>query len=199
MAAYPAAMTPPPPAFTLFSDRRFRRHGLQGAVTVQFTGDGLDLTGAEGGRLVIPLHRVARLRSVRESIKNGPRWQTRLWLADEAEPFLFSIIGRRNLGGYVPAMQGLGRALAAAGRAGGLESGQTPFGAFLLPVLIGTLFLVASGISLFVITNEPWWGRMIVPAVPGAIFAVTIVVGRRLWPRRVKSVEEYCARVDGWG
>lgn len=192
-------MTAPPPAFTLISDRRLRRHGLQGDVTVRFTGDGLDLTGAEGGRLVIPLHRVARLRSARESIKNGPLWQTRLWLEGEAEPLLFSIIGRQNLGGYVPAMQGLGRALAAAGRAGRLESGQTPVGAFILPVLIGALFLVACGISLFVITNEPWWGRMIVPILPGVLFVLTIMLGRRLWPRRVKNVEQYCARVDGWG
>jgi len=48
-----------------------------------------------------------------------------------------------------------------------------------------------------VLTNQPWWGRLLVPLLPGVLTALGIVAARRSWPRPVASLEEYGFRLEG--
>jgi hypothetical protein len=59
------------------------------------------------------------------------------------------------------------------------------------------VFVAASIIALFVITEEPWWGRLLVPLIPGVVTALAVMLARRSWPRPVASVAEYRARLAG--
>lgn len=180
------------------STRHLRRLGIKGAATVRFDGAALEIEGAEGGRLRIAPTQVERLRSGRDNMaKYGPHYETRLWLTGEREPLTLSVAGTAVAGPYVATMRGFGAAMASASRLDRVQSGISVIDTLLGPALMGIVFLAAVGVALFVITNEPWWGRMIVPVVPGVVTAILAFVARRNWPRPARSVEAYWAAVDG--
>ena len=60
-------------------------------------------------------------------------------------------------------MRGFAAAMAADGRLARMEGGTSVAGSLLFPGLVGALFLAASCVALFVLTNQPWWGRLLVP------------------------------------
>jgi len=180
------------------STRRLRRLGIKGAATVRFDDAALVIDGAEGGRLTIAPAQVERLRSGRDNmVKYGAHYETRLWLTGERKPLMLSVIGTAIAGPYVATMRGFGAAMARAGRLDRVQSGISVIGTLFGPLLMGIVFLAAVGVALFVITNEPWWGRLIVPLAPGVVTAILVFVARRNWPRPVRSVEAYWAAVDG--
>ena len=78
-----------------------------------------------------------------------------------------------------------------------MEGGTSVAGSLLFPGLVGALFLAACCVALFVLTNQPWWGRLLVPLLPGVMTALGIVAARRSWPRPVASLEEYGFRLEG--
>lgn len=180
------------------STRRLRRLGIKGAATVRFDGAALLIDGAEGGRLTIVPSQVECLRSGRDNlVKYGPLYESRLWLNGERKPLMLSVMGTAIAGPYVATMRGFGAAMGRAGRLDRVQSGISGIDTLLWPALTGIVFLAAVGIALFVITNEPWWGRLIVPVAPGVVTAILAFVARRNWPRPVRSVEAYWAAVDG--
>jgi hypothetical protein len=184
-------------AFTQSSCRRLRRLGIKGTATVRFDGTALEIRGAEGGEQRIAPARVVRLRSGRDdAIKYGPSYETRLWLSDGGR-IVLSVLGMRNAGPYIATMGRFGEAMAAAGELGRMEGGTSVAGSLLFPMLIGPVFVAASIIALFVITEEPWWGRLLVPLIPGVVTALAVMLARRSWPRPVASVAEYRARLAG--
>jgi hypothetical protein len=107
------------------------------------------------------------------------------------------VLGTANAGPYLATMRRFGEAMAAAGRLGRMEGGTSVVGSVILPALMGAVFVAASIIALFVITKEPWWGRLLVPLVPGGLTVLAITLARRSWPRPVGSIEEYRARLEG--
>jgi hypothetical protein len=184
-------------AFSQPSFRFPRRLGLRGTVTVSFDGAALTLRGAEGGERRIVPAQVARLRSGRDDAgKYGPSYETRLWLSDGGM-LAFAVLGTGNAGGYLATMRGFAAAMAADGRLARMEGGTSVAGSLLFPGLVGALFLAASCVALFVLTNQPWWGRLLVPLLPGVMTALGIVAARRSWPRPVASLEEYGFRLEG--
>lgn len=172
-------MQQPTAGFTVPVTGALRRQGLRGReARVSLAGNALQLVGAEGGVLVIAPERVGRLRTGWEEIKNGLSHETRLWLVGEAKPVVLHLKGRvateyaqiiRGFAGHLPPDR--------------LETGTTPAGALFLPVAMGLLSLAAIGISLFVITEEPWWGRLLVPIVPVGVFLYGLHALRRMWPK----------------
>jgi len=94
-------------------------------------------------------------------------------------------------------MRGFAAAMAADGRLARMEAGTSVVGSLLFPVMMGALFLAMSYVALFVLTNQPWWGRLLVPLLPGVLTALGIVAARRSWPRPVASLEEYGFRLEG--
>jgi hypothetical protein len=185
------------PAFTQPSCRRLRGFGIKGTATICFDGTGLEIRGAEGGEHRIAPAQVIRLRSGRDdAIKYGPSYETRLWLRD-GRKVAFTVLGMANAGPYLATMRGFGDAMAAAGQLGRMEGGTSVAGSVVFPALIGALFVAASIIALFVINEEPWWGRLLVPLAPGVITALAIMLARRSWPRPVGSVAEYRTRLEG--
>jgi hypothetical protein len=174
-----------------------RRVGIKGAATIRFDGAWLEIRGAEGGEHRIAPAQVMRLRSGRDdAIKYGPSYETRLWLSD-GRRIAFTVLGMANAGPYLATMRQFGETMAAAGQLGRMEGGTSVVGSVIFPALMGALFVAASIIALFVITEEPWWGRLLVPLVPGSLTVLAITLARRSWPRPVVSIEEYRARLEG--
>ena len=74
---------------------------------------------------------------------------------------------------------------------GAIERGLTRGIALTLPLAMLAQTLAAGAISLFVLVEEPWWGRLIVPAIPGLLLAVCVwLATARQWPRSVASLAE---------
>jgi hypothetical protein len=126
-----------------------------------------------------------------EDTKYGRCYECRLWVAgSEAPPLVLQPLGRRppEYGATVRAFAG---ALAAAGGLERIEGGVSRAAALFMPVAIGLLFLAAAGIALFALGNEPWWGRLLVPLVPGLLFALGVRLAiTRYWPRPIRSLAE---------
>lgn len=172
-------MQQPMAAFTAPGTRRLKRRGIRGhEARVTLAGNALQIAGAEAGVLVVAPERVRRMRAGWEETKYGPHHETRLWLAGEAKPLVLHLKGRAHAG-YVEVIRGFARGLPL----DRLETGTTPAGALFLPIAFGLLSLAALGISLFVITEEPWWGRLLVPVVPVGVFFYGLHTLRRMWPK----------------
>lgn len=76
-----------------------------------------------------------------------------------------------------------------AGRMDRIETGASKFDALFGPILMAIPTLGAIVISLFVLTEEPWWGRMIVPLIPILILAALMWIGfKRYWPKPVRNI-----------
>jgi peptidoglycan/LPS O-acetylase OafA/YrhL len=86
--------------------------------------------------------------------------------------------------------------MAAAGRGDRLERGLSKGMALLAPIALTPVALGAAAVSLFALENEPWWGRLIVPAIPIAILALTLWLGlTRIWPRPVRTLADLHGQV----
>lgn len=76
----------------------------------------------------------------------------------------------------------------AEGRREVVETGASKFDALFGPALMGIPTLGAPILAIFVLTEEPWWGRMLVPLIPTIIFALLTWMGvARCWPKVLKS------------
>jgi hypothetical protein len=169
-------------AFRAPSTRALGRHGLRGPVTVTLSGSSLQLTGEAGGVLLIAPERVRRLRTGWEETKYGISHETRLWLVGEAKPLNLQLM-ERVPHAYAAVIRGFAAEVARVGGLARLECGTTQAGALFLPIAFGLLSIVAIVISLFVITEEPWWGRLIVPVAPIGVFLYGLHAMRRMWPK----------------
>lgn len=172
-------MQQPTAAFPVPVTGALKRRGLRGSeARVTLAGNALQIAGTEGGVLVVAPERVRRMRSGWEETKYGPSIETRLWLAGETKPVAL-LLKNRAYADYAQVIRGFAEGLPL----DRLETGTTPAGALFLPIAFGLLSLAALGISLFVIAEEPWWGRMLVPAIPIGVFAYALHTLRRTWPR----------------
>jgi hypothetical protein len=178
-------------AFDAALTRRLRRKGLAGRpARVAFEGGALTLSGAESGRVVIPLADVARLRVGSEDTKYGRHYVCCLWLVGSERPLVLLPLGRRPPE-YGATVRGFAAELARSGGLERIEGGVSRAAALFMPVAFGLLLLAALGVSLFALGNEPWWGRLIVPLIPGLLFGLGLwLCVTRYWPRPIRSLAD---------
>lgn len=180
------------PAFAAALNGSLRRAGLSGSpARVEVQPGWLAVTGAKAGRLTILPAEVVRLRVGYEETKYGRSCTCRLWLEGaESRALALEPVQRRDPA-YGAAVRAFAAAVAGQGRIDRIETGISPAAALFLPVVFGLLFLVAAGISIFLLGNEPWWGRLIAPVVPGLVFALGIHLARsRYWPRPIRTLSD---------
>ena len=181
-------------AFTIRSAKWLRDRYIEGEATVRLMADGLEISGASGGLLRISTAQIRQIRSGWSAIKRGPLLQTRIWLHEEEAPLKLE---HRGLGfdHYAAVMRGLGAQLARVDGVSRLHRGSSIASAIELLVPMTVLFLAALAISVFVLVNEPWWGR----SIPAFVALTFVIVGASLavlrWPRPVRTIEEFNTRV----
>lgn len=170
--------------------RDMRKRGIVGAEAWVRVGDeALEVTGADAGQFRIRVDDIARIRIGYVDTKTRT-YETRLWTFDAPRPLQLAPT-RGSWASYRDGIRQVTGALVAKQRRDRVETGYSKFDAMFGPVLTGLLAIASLGISIFVLENEPWWGRMIVPAVPLLVFGILLWVGvKRSWPRPIQELSE---------
>lgn len=173
--------------FRALAHAEWRALGLMGRyLTATPAAGGIAVAGEAGGRLAIAAGEVARLR-IGYSEDRRRHYTARIWRQGAAAPLRLAA-AEAHPPGYAATIRPFAAAVAAAG--GTVERGTTKAEALMMPVLMGLLAVVAIGIALM-LTEEPWWGRLIVPAAPSALTALTAwLAATRHWPRPVADPAE---------
>ncbi|HWA42003.1 MAG TPA: hypothetical protein VHA10_02260 [Hypericibacter adhaerens] len=179
------------PAFHAAMTRALKREGFAGGhVWVGCREGRLDLIGESGGQIRIAPKEVARLRIGYEETKYRKLHQMLIWRQGVAQPLNLAPLGEHGAH-YAATVRAFAADLAAEGKLAAIERGTSRFSAVLGPVLMAIPAFGALAISIFVLEEEPWWGRMIVPAVPLAIFALLLwLCFARHMPRPIQSLME---------
>lgn len=176
--------------FQTGNDNSLRKAGLAGQhVRVALRDGALELRGEDGGALRIVPADVARMRigyfDARRRI-----YLTRIWPASSETPLNLTPYPH-TWSAYTQIMRGFAAAMRDDGRLGRIEGGSSKFDALFAPVLLGFLLLAAIGIAVFALGNEPWWGRLLVPAIPLLLFALLLRIGlTRYWPLSLRDLNE---------
>lgn len=175
-------------AIRIEGSRWLRRHGLDGAVEVSLTPEGLALGGA-GGRMTVPPQDIVRLRAgVRDTGRYGPLFETRIWLRGGEAPL--RLLARADeLAAYRAVVGGLAARLDVARLECGLSAASRRWavGLMVLPVLLG---LVVAAVPL---RAEPLWQKAVVLAVPLAVLALVLRATRSWQPRPARDLADFTA------
>jgi hypothetical protein len=117
-------------------------------------------------------------------------YETRIWLAQGKQALRLTPYPH-TWSAYTLTLRAFAALMAGQGRIANIEGGYSKFDALFAPVLTGLVALGAIGVSLFALGNSPWWARLIVPAVPLAVFGMLLYVGMaRSWPRPLTDLAE---------
>lgn len=176
-------------AFRAHSTRALRKRGLLGDyVTVRVDGRGALLEGSSGGGLQLDPADVRLMRIGFVESNRRKHFSVRLWLPDGK---LELEADQTQYAAYAAAMRQWAAAMRAVGQGARVEGGASVFSAVIWPIMMGLVALAAMGVSIFVLTNEPWWGRLIVPLLPTALTALGVWLAVRYhWPRRIEDPSE---------
>jgi hypothetical protein len=88
-------------------------------------------------------------------------------------------------------MLALAERCAAERRLDHIERGSSRFEALFPAALLAPVAIAALVVGAFVITEEPWWGRTLVPLIPTALFGFLLRRGlARHWPAPVHDPDE---------
>lgn len=177
-------------AFQTGNDQRLRKAGLAGAhVWATLREGALELRGEDGGALRITPAEVARMR-IGYADARRRTYLARIWRASSAAPLNLAPYPH-TWSAYAQIMRGFAAAMRDAGRLGRIEGGASKFDALFAPLLTGLPLLGAVGIAVFALGNEPWWGRLLVPAIPLLLFALFLRIGlTRHWPLPLRNIDE---------
>jgi hypothetical protein len=182
------------PAFTMPSSKWLRDKQVLGEARIRLKPDGLEISGASGGFLRILTPQIRLVRTGWQSVKYGPWFLTRVWLQGEEAPLKLVARGL-NFQGYAAVIRGLAAQLARVDGVSRLHRGGSIGAAVELLVPMTVLFLAALAITIFVLENEPWWGRPI-PALVALVFVVMgAILAFHRWPRPVRDLDEFNRRV----
>ena len=120
-----------------------------------------------------------------------PRFfRTQIW-RDGVEQPLELVPAKETWAGYRDTTYEFAQLLAQANRLDRAETGSSKFDALFGPALMFVPTLAAFALALFVLTKEPWWGRMIVPIAPTVVLALLIWFGvKRYWPRPLRDLSD---------
>lgn len=167
-----------------------RSLGLQGSgAWVRVSDELIDLTGADGGQVSIRLDDVIRIR-VGFLDGKGRSFETRIW-SESAERPLRLTPTRSTWAGYGEGIRSLASGLVARRRQDRIEQGYSKFDAVFGPAMMGVLVIAALAVSIFALGNEPWWGRLLVPAIPLFILGMLLWLGvSRYWPRPIRDLSD---------
>src|SRR3954468_24716444 len=167
-----------------------RAAGLAGGhVWVSFVEDALELRGDTGGAVRIAASDLdhARIGYIDAKVR---RHQTHLWHAGAPEPFVLEP-SRATWPAYTRSMLALARSCENAHRLDRIERGSTRFEALFpalltVPVVIGVLY-----VEVFVLTEEPWWVRTLLPLIPLVLFGFLLRRGLAAhWPTRLAPSDD---------
>jgi hypothetical protein len=166
-----------------------RAAGLAGAlVWGTFVDDALELRGDTGGALRIAPADLERARFGFAEGK-GRRYRAEIWRVSTAEPVTLEP-SPGTWPAYTRAMLAFAKGCLAAQRIDRIERGSTKLDA-LLPALLTAPLAVGTLLGAFVLTDDPWWGRTLVPALPTALLAVLLWTGlTRHWPRAIAEPDD---------
>ncbi len=179
------------PGFYAVGTDALKREGVIGKrAAVTLRSGRLGVVGEEGGAIWIDPADVAGVRIGYDETTRGKHFLTRIMRANQAGPIVLSPLASYDPN-YSATIRAFAAAIAQAGGIGRIERGSSAFGAWLVPVLMGLLFLAGLGIGIFVLAENVWWQRF-APALPGAIvFGVTLWNAKaRLAPRPIKELGE---------
>jgi len=182
-------------AFEAANTRVLKKEGLAGStILVSMPEGALELRGRDGGSMRITPSEVMRMRM--GYVDGRPtHYQTLIARAGSATPITLHPLSA-GLTGYSALIPQFAASVASAGGIEHIESGTSKFSALFAPVLLAPVVIGGLALSLFVLTDQPWWGRMLMPLIPTGIFAIMLYLGmRRHWPRRVQRLEELRAQV----
>lgn len=161
---------PREPRFPILLTKRLARAGLAGdGAQGHWRGEALELTGAQGGSLVIPADSVRRIRAGHE-----PRSKTSvapvvwLWVSGARRPIAIETTGPGD-GAYSAAMGALAAVVAANYGLGRVERGSAS-GWTAAPVVIFGLFFAWTLWSALTSATDSWT-RFIPAWFVGAVFA----------------------------
>lgn len=176
--------------FQCYLTRALRRQGLHGSVAwVRVTPELIDFTGTESGQFRVRIDDIVRLRVGYVDAKSRT-YETRLWTWGAGRPLRIVPV-TSAWAAYGAATRLIASELLARQRGDRIEQGASKFDAVFGPLMMGLLVVAAIGISIFALENEPWWGRLFVPAIPVAIFGALLWVAvRRSWPRPIVSLSD---------
>lgn len=165
--------------------------GLGGAfVFVLVTNGTLELRGEVSGNVYIAPLNISRVRIGFSEAKNGKFWLTRISTSAESKPIdLRPTPATRQ--GYTIVITRFVELMGANGLRDRIETGSSKFDALFGPVLMAIPAFGALAITLLILENEPWWGRMLVPLIPMSIFMLLAWRARTIfWPRPLETDQQ---------
>lgn len=176
------------PAFQFLLNKHARKLGLKGDVAWAMMHDGaLQLQDDAKHVVRIAPAEISRMRLGFFDAKHRS-YHTRIW-RDDGETPLELVPLKQSWAGYRDTMHAFAQLLAQANRLDHVETGTSKFDALFGPALMLIPTFGAFAVSFFVLTEEPWWGRMIVPIAPTAVLAILIWLGsKRYWPTPVRDL-----------
>ena len=170
--------------------RRMRAMGLQGSnAWVRVSENLIDISGVDGGQVRIRLDDVTRIR-VGYVDGRSRTYETRIWSWGAEKPLGLTPT-TQTWGAYGDAIRAVANGLVTRQRGNHIERGSSKFDAVFGTVLMGMLVLAAMGVAVFALGNEPWWGRLLVPLLPSAMFGLLLWLAvTRSWPRPIRELSE---------
>lgn len=183
---------PIPIAAVLLTNSRALRHGdFHGdQVSVALYDDGVvEMVGNEGGVVRLAPVDIERVRVGYVESKHGRMYCAKIWRADGSGT-LEILPEPREWVKYRDFMRLWSRFFLNTSHQSKFELGTSRFMAILLPALFFPLAVGTLVLAIFVLRREPWWGRMIVPILPVALFVISL--GGTVtthWPRGLQSLE----------
>lgn len=178
------------PAFQFHLDKRLRKLGLEGKLAWAMIHEGA-LQVQDDTQQVVRITPAEILR-VRIGYFDGKQrsYHTHIW-RDGVEQPLELVPARETWAGYRDTTYEFAQLLATANRLDRVETGSSKFDALFGPTLMLIPTLGALALALFVLTEEPWWGRIIVPIAPTVVLALLIWLGvKRYWPRPLRDLSD---------
>lgn len=174
--------------FTL--NKRLRATGLEGKLAWGTVHDGaLQLQDEKQHVVRIPADSLARIRFGYIDGKHRT-YRTLLW-RDAMDTPLEIVPLKHSWREYREVMNVFVQLMAQHQRLDRIETGSSQVDAIAGPSLMAIPALGGMAVSLFVLTNEPWWGRMIVPLIPTIILAILVWLAiKRYWPRPLQNLQD---------
>ena len=153
--------------------------------------DGATVLNPEMGAVLrIAAAEVARMRFGYTESRSGRHFEAQLWRVGAGEPLLLHFDPAHGIA-CTQAMRGFAALLAGQATPARIEGGVSKFYALLAPALLGIVWLAVVGLALFGLTHEPWWGRLIMVAVPSVFLVFFLWYGfKRLWPRAITHLDD---------
>ncbi|MGV3710528.1 MAG: hypothetical protein ACO1Q7_16985 [Gemmatimonas sp.] len=174
--------------FTL--NKRLRALGLEGKQAWGMVHDGaLQLQDEKGHLVRIGVECLARVRVGYIDGKHRT-YRTLLW-RDAMDTPLEIVPLKHSWREYRDVVNAFVQLMAQDQRLDRIETGSSQFDAIAGPSLMAIPALGGKAVSLFVLTNEPWWGRMMVPLIPTIVLAILVWLAiKRYWPRPLQNLQD---------